>query len=174
MRCLAALARWEELNNLCKEYWTPAEPAARLEMAPMVNFHIPYKDHNAPLGNQFSECCFSWYDFRRRMQRGTWVSGIRWQNMFPGWMMVMKANFGFWEILLLQVMAAVMGLFLGPFYRFAVGRYSFPFCSSTLCVVTVSWFLRDLIFCSSIIVWWSTRVRGENKKMLGNRACCFG
>ncbi|XP_057788062.1 serine/threonine-protein kinase TOR isoform X2 [Salvia miltiorrhiza] len=34
MRCLAALARWEELNNLCKEYWTPAEPAARLEMAP--------------------------------------------------------------------------------------------------------------------------------------------
>ena len=32
MRCLAALARWEELNNLCKEYWTPAESAARLEM----------------------------------------------------------------------------------------------------------------------------------------------
>ncbi|KAH0643751.1 hypothetical protein KY290_033594 [Solanum tuberosum] len=30
--CLdATLARWEELNNLCKEYWTPAE----LEMAPM-------------------------------------------------------------------------------------------------------------------------------------------
>ncbi|KAL6517525.1 hypothetical protein OROMI_033226 [Orobanche minor] len=36
MRCLAALARWEELRNLCKEYWTPAEPAARLEMAPMA------------------------------------------------------------------------------------------------------------------------------------------
>ncbi|KAB2095069.1 hypothetical protein ES319_A01G009900v1 [Gossypium barbadense] len=36
MRCLAALARWEELNNLCKEYWTPAEPSARLEMAPMA------------------------------------------------------------------------------------------------------------------------------------------
>ncbi|XP_031383805.1 serine/threonine-protein kinase TOR isoform X3 [Punica granatum] len=36
MRCLAALARWEELNNLCKEYWIPAEPAARLEMAPMA------------------------------------------------------------------------------------------------------------------------------------------
>ncbi|KAL3843837.1 hypothetical protein ACJIZ3_001240 [Penstemon smallii] len=36
MRCLAALARWEELNNLCQEYWTPAEPAARLEMAPMA------------------------------------------------------------------------------------------------------------------------------------------
>ncbi|KAF8034900.1 hypothetical protein BT93_C1046 [Corymbia citriodora subsp. variegata] len=36
MRCLAALARWEELNNICKEYWTPAEPAARLEMAPMA------------------------------------------------------------------------------------------------------------------------------------------
>ncbi|XP_028958004.2 serine/threonine-protein kinase TOR isoform X1 [Malus domestica] len=36
MRCLAALAQWEELNNLFKEYWTPAEPAARLEMAPMA------------------------------------------------------------------------------------------------------------------------------------------
>ncbi|XP_010557538.1 PREDICTED: serine/threonine-protein kinase TOR isoform X2 [Tarenaya hassleriana] len=36
MRCLAALARWEELNSLCKEYWSPAEPAARLEMAPMA------------------------------------------------------------------------------------------------------------------------------------------
>ncbi|XP_048128359.1 serine/threonine-protein kinase TOR isoform X2 [Rhodamnia argentea] len=36
MRCLAALARWEELNNLCKEYWTPAEAAPRLEMAPMA------------------------------------------------------------------------------------------------------------------------------------------
>ena len=40
MRCLAALARWEEFNNLCKESWTPAEPAARLEMAPMVGFVI--------------------------------------------------------------------------------------------------------------------------------------
>lgn len=36
MRCLAALARWEELNNLCREYWTPAEQAARLEIAPMA------------------------------------------------------------------------------------------------------------------------------------------
>ncbi|KAL3515383.1 hypothetical protein ACH5RR_022285 [Cinchona calisaya] len=36
MRCLAALARWEDLNNLCKDFWTPAEPAARLEMAPMA------------------------------------------------------------------------------------------------------------------------------------------
>ncbi|XP_057251000.1 serine/threonine-protein kinase TOR isoform X2 [Beta vulgaris subsp. vulgaris] len=36
MRCLAALARWEELNNLCKEYWTPAEQAARWEIAPMA------------------------------------------------------------------------------------------------------------------------------------------
>ncbi|KAL5560921.1 hypothetical protein UlMin_030668 [Ulmus minor] len=36
MRCLAALARWEELNSLCKEFWTPAEPAARMEMAPMA------------------------------------------------------------------------------------------------------------------------------------------
>jgi len=44
MRCLAALARWEELNNLCKEQWTAAEPAARLEMAPMVWDLIHY--HN--------------------------------------------------------------------------------------------------------------------------------
>ncbi|CAH9070182.1 unnamed protein product [Cuscuta epithymum] len=36
MWCLAALVRWEELNNLCKEYWTSAESAARLEMAPMA------------------------------------------------------------------------------------------------------------------------------------------
>ncbi|XP_072960137.1 serine/threonine-protein kinase TOR [Typha angustifolia] len=36
MRCLAALARWEELNALCREQWTAAEPAARLEMAPMA------------------------------------------------------------------------------------------------------------------------------------------
>ncbi|KAL8151366.1 LOW QUALITY PROTEIN: hypothetical protein V2J09_021174 [Rumex salicifolius] len=36
MRCLAALARWEELNNLCREYWTPAEQAARQEMASMA------------------------------------------------------------------------------------------------------------------------------------------
>eukprot|EP00252_Welwitschia_mirabilis_P018999 TRINITY_DN4284_c0_g1_i1.p1 TRINITY_DN4284_c0_g1~~TRINITY_DN4284_c0_g1_i1.p1 ORF type:complete len:1768 (+),score=306.64 TRINITY_DN4284_c0_g1_i1:368-5305(+) len=36
MRCLAALARWEELSNLCKEYWAPAEPSARLEMAPLA------------------------------------------------------------------------------------------------------------------------------------------
>ncbi|KAJ6794172.1 serine/threonine-protein kinase TOR [Iris pallida] len=36
MRCLAALARWEELNNLCKEQWTAAELSARLEMAPMA------------------------------------------------------------------------------------------------------------------------------------------
>lgn len=36
MRCLAALARWDELNNLCKEFWTRAEPGARLEMAPMA------------------------------------------------------------------------------------------------------------------------------------------
>ncbi|CAL5438240.1 unnamed protein product [Camellia sinensis] len=36
IRCLAALARWEELNNLCKEFWTSAEPAAQLEMAPLA------------------------------------------------------------------------------------------------------------------------------------------
>ncbi|KAG6466858.1 hypothetical protein ZIOFF_075342 [Zingiber officinale] len=36
MRCLAALARWEELSALCREQWTAAEPGARLEMAPMA------------------------------------------------------------------------------------------------------------------------------------------
>ncbi|KAK9677349.1 hypothetical protein RND81_11G138000 [Saponaria officinalis] len=36
MRCLAALARWDELNTLCREYWTPAEQTARMEMAPMA------------------------------------------------------------------------------------------------------------------------------------------
>ncbi|XP_073103831.1 serine/threonine-protein kinase TOR isoform X2 [Elaeis guineensis] len=36
MRCLAALARWEELSALCREQWTAAEPSARLEMAPMA------------------------------------------------------------------------------------------------------------------------------------------
>jgi serine/threonine-protein kinase mTOR len=36
MRCLAALARWEDLSALCREQWTGAEPSARLEMAPMV------------------------------------------------------------------------------------------------------------------------------------------
>jgi len=38
MRCLAALARWEELSDLCKEYWTPADAVTRLEIAPMVGF----------------------------------------------------------------------------------------------------------------------------------------
>jgi len=42
MRCLAALAQWDELNILCKEFWTPAEPAARLEMASMVGY-TPFK-----------------------------------------------------------------------------------------------------------------------------------
>ncbi|BBN14806.1 serine/threonine-protein kinase mTOR [Marchantia polymorpha subsp. ruderalis] len=36
MRCFAALARWDELNNLCRESWAPAEHARRLEMAPMA------------------------------------------------------------------------------------------------------------------------------------------
>ncbi|KAL3621477.1 hypothetical protein CASFOL_036389 [Castilleja foliolosa] len=36
MRCLAALARWYELNNLCRVSWTRAHSTARLEMAPMV------------------------------------------------------------------------------------------------------------------------------------------
>eukprot|EP00850_Spirogloea_muscicola_P011604 SM000072S21238 [mRNA] locus=s72:583526:601430:+ [translate_table: standard] len=36
MRCLAALARREELSVLCRESWAPAESAARLEMAPMA------------------------------------------------------------------------------------------------------------------------------------------
>lgn len=30
-----ALFRWEELIQLCREAWAPAEPAARLEMAPL-------------------------------------------------------------------------------------------------------------------------------------------
>ncbi|KAL4573735.1 hypothetical protein LXL04_020551 [Taraxacum kok-saghyz] len=41
MRSLAALAHWEELNNLCREYWTPAEPAARLEMTPIAILTSP-------------------------------------------------------------------------------------------------------------------------------------
>lgn len=36
MRCLAALARWEELSILCRESWAPAEVSYCLEMAPMV------------------------------------------------------------------------------------------------------------------------------------------
>ncbi|CAM6130085.1 unnamed protein product [Calypogeia fissa] len=36
MRCLAALARWEELNVLCRESWAPADQARRLEMASMA------------------------------------------------------------------------------------------------------------------------------------------
>ncbi|VAH18393.1 unnamed protein product [Triticum turgidum subsp. durum] len=36
MRCLASLARWEDLSTLCREQWTGAEPPARLEMAPMA------------------------------------------------------------------------------------------------------------------------------------------
>ena len=42
MRCLASLARWDELNLLCKDYWARAEPVARLEMAPMVRIVILY------------------------------------------------------------------------------------------------------------------------------------
>ena len=77
MRCLAALARWEELNNLCKEYWTPAEPAARLEMAPMVGF-IPL-----PCVSVFSPAC-AYGDCFVRLQvlLGTWENGIKWQNMY--------------------------------------------------------------------------------------------
>ncbi|CAM0955895.1 unnamed protein product [Alopecurus aequalis] len=36
MRCLASLARWEDLSTLCREQWTGSEPSARLEMAPMA------------------------------------------------------------------------------------------------------------------------------------------
>ncbi|PKA52204.1 Serine/threonine-protein kinase TOR [Apostasia shenzhenica] len=36
MRCLAALARWEELNNLCKEQWSSADSSSRLQIAPMA------------------------------------------------------------------------------------------------------------------------------------------
>lgn len=35
MRCLAALAQWEELSSLCRQAWAPADPVARLEMAPL-------------------------------------------------------------------------------------------------------------------------------------------
>ena len=43
MRCLAALARWEDLSALCREQWTGAEPSARLEMAPMVVHMSAYR-----------------------------------------------------------------------------------------------------------------------------------
>jgi FKBP12-rapamycin complex-associated protein len=36
MRCLAALARWEELSILCRESWVPTEHSRCLEMAPMA------------------------------------------------------------------------------------------------------------------------------------------
>ena len=35
MRCLAALARWEEVAALCREAWAAAESSSRLEMAPL-------------------------------------------------------------------------------------------------------------------------------------------
>eukprot|EP00897_Mesotaenium_endlicherianum_P005918 jgi/Mesen1/5354/ME000267S04502 len=35
MRCLAALARWEELSDLCREAWVAAELTARVELAPL-------------------------------------------------------------------------------------------------------------------------------------------
>nr|CAB3465509.1 unnamed protein product [Digitaria exilis] len=50
MRCLAALARWEDLSALCREQWTGAEPSARLEMAPMAAnaaWHMGEWDHMA-------------------------------------------------------------------------------------------------------------------------------
>lgn len=37
MRCLAALAKWEELSDLCRESWVPNEVSRCLEMAPMVH-----------------------------------------------------------------------------------------------------------------------------------------
>ena len=37
MRCLAALAKWEELSDLCRESWVPTEVARCREMAPMVH-----------------------------------------------------------------------------------------------------------------------------------------
>eukprot|EP00898_Chlorokybus_atmophyticus_P008681 jgi/Chlat1/8814/Chrsp90S08148 len=36
IRCLAALAEWEELSKLCKDTWPKAEGAAQLTMAPMA------------------------------------------------------------------------------------------------------------------------------------------
>ncbi|KAF2929772.1 hypothetical protein DAI22_05g082400 [Oryza sativa Japonica Group] len=50
MRCLAALARWEDLSALCREQWTGSEPSARLEMAPMAAnaaWHMGEWDHMA-------------------------------------------------------------------------------------------------------------------------------
>jgi len=40
MRCLAALARWEELSILCRESWVPTEHSRCLEMAPMVSLNL--------------------------------------------------------------------------------------------------------------------------------------
>lgn len=50
-------------------------------------------------------------EFRLLVLLGTWVSGIRWQNMFLGLMMVMKPNSESWEILLPAVMEVVMAHF---------------------------------------------------------------
>ncbi|KAI5431098.1 hypothetical protein KIW84_035312 [Lathyrus oleraceus] len=33
---VGAATRWEELSDLCKEYWTPADAVTRLEIAPMA------------------------------------------------------------------------------------------------------------------------------------------
>ena len=35
MRCLGALARWEELGALCRDAWPGSEAGAKVEMAPL-------------------------------------------------------------------------------------------------------------------------------------------
>lgn len=81
MRCLAALARWEELNSLCKEYWTPAEPAARLEMAPMVSLRASFVTKTLVIC--IVGCMYNGYDCARlQMLLGIWESGIRCRSMF--------------------------------------------------------------------------------------------
>lgn len=78
MRCLAALAHWEELINLCNKYWQSADATAKLEMAPMVDFLFQILSEFQKLWLNISnnDIC------RLLMQHGTWETGIGWKNMF--------------------------------------------------------------------------------------------
>jgi hypothetical protein len=70
MRCLAALARWEELSILCRESWVPTEHSRCLEMAPMVSLNLkafltPPLPHLSFLLNKFFSlavklCTWAW------------------------------------------------------------------------------------------------------------------
>ena len=120
MRCLAALAQWDELNILCKEFWTPAEPAARLEMAPMVGFILI-----SLVMDVFPCPCSVLMFVRLQMLLGTWENGTKWQNMCLDWMMVTKQNFEVWGTLLPVVMEVVVVLSSGLFYWFVEERYLF-------------------------------------------------